>query len=124
MSFFPHYSWSTPTARTQHRCDLCGRTIRPGEKYHRMAGMDGLTAWTHRECRHCAFLRGIAHEATGEFEFHDDLIVEWEPTTVAGVRLKALWRKKWQRADGSLYPTPAPNDLADVRARADREARP
>lgn len=101
-----HYATTTPTARREHRCILCGRTIRPGEKYLRGAGMDGSSAWTWKECAHCDAIRDLARCDAGDDEYGDELIAEWEPGTLAYMRLKAMWRRKWTRGDGTLYPVP------------------
>lgn len=47
------YTDTHPRARTEHQCDDCHRTIRPGETYRRGVGMDGTAAWTWKECAQC-----------------------------------------------------------------------
>lgn len=101
MTFFSH-SW--PTARKENRCDDCGRTIRPGEVYRRGFGADGIV-WTWKECAHCSTLVHLI-EWDGSDGYGLDDFVEWEPGHVSHLRLKALWRKKWERRDGTLYPIP------------------
>ena len=48
-----HWARTNPKARKEHRCEVCSRTIKPGETYSRGAGMDGSTAWSWIECAHC-----------------------------------------------------------------------
>ena len=104
-----HYAHTWPTARKPHPCELCRRTIRPGERYLRGVGMDGITAWTWRECAHCDAIRDLARAygadgADGEYSL--DVIAEWEPQTPSQLRALVLWRRQWTRRDGSLYPVP------------------
>jgi hypothetical protein len=42
----------------------------------------------------------------GDGGVSDEDILEWEPRDVEALRWKVLWRKKWRRADGTLYPVP------------------
>lgn len=102
-----HYVDTYPKARREHRCSDCGRTIRVGEKYRRGVGMDNGTAWTWKECLHCQAIVPLVVD--GDFfeeGYGDDTFTAWEPSSVPHLRLKALWRKRWQRADGGLYPVP------------------
>ena len=104
--------WTTPVARKLHTCENCGRKIDQGEKYHSYDGIyDGIAnAW--KDCRHCAALismfdlYGIYDEGVGP-----DEVGEWEPETVAGLRAKVYWRKRWRRPDGTLYPVPQREDV-------------
>lgn len=105
-----YYADAWPTARKPHRCEDCGRTIRPGEKYRKGSGMDGSTAWTWRECEHCTCL---VHLLDRDDSYSDEDFINWEPTTLAHLRLKAMWLKKWERRDGSLYPAPTLTTLED-----------
>lgn len=101
-----HYSITRPVARKPHGCGSCGRTIQPGERYKRGAGMDG-TAWTWKECGHCdVLLEFVLHVWWDDEEYPPDVIVEWDPDGLAELRLKVLFRKQWRRADGTLYPLP------------------
>lgn len=103
------YTESHPTARQEHTCDDCGRTIRPGETYRRGAGMDGARAWTWKECAHCEVLAewlcrlGLDDDDEG---YGPDTFDGWEPVTVDELRLKANWRRKWTRRDGALVSVP------------------
>lgn len=94
---------SRPKARKPHVCQMCGRTIRPGELYRRGVGLDDGTAWTWKECLHCEQLVRYVNE---DESYDDDLINEWAPETIGHARLRAQYRRKWQRFDGSLYPLP------------------
>lgn len=105
MTFFTD---AHPVARVEHRCDDCGRTIRPGETYRRAAGMDGSTAWTWKECAHCEVLVSWLYridEVWGEGH-NEETFIEWEPATLNELRLKANWGRRWTRRDGSLVPVP------------------
>lgn len=99
-----HYNHEWRRARKQHTCYLCWRTILTGENYMRGSGMDNATAWTWKECAHCHAIIDIACD--GELEYGDITILDWEPTTLAHLRLKALWSRKWTRIDGTLQPVP------------------
>lgn len=102
-----HWTHETRTARKKHRCEMCLRVIDPGELYRRSAGMDGSTAWTWKECLHCAQLIRYVVWLESEEEYGPDLFAEWEPETIEHLRLKVLaTRLRWRRTDGTLYPTP------------------
>ena len=100
-----HYVNTKPKARVKHFCDLCNRIIRPGEVYNRQAGMDGATAWTWRECAHCDSIRDVARNHYDD-DYGMETLAYWEPEELHLMRLKAMWRRKWERDDGSLYPVP------------------
>ncbi len=110
MTFFTE---SKPTARKRHICASCRRIIEPGEVYRRGAGMDGGTAWTWKECLHCAALilrindlvdddgegyswESFADYARGDYGFE----------TVADLRAAAGWRMQWRTRRGTLLPVP------------------
>lgn len=100
-------NWTSPTARKQHRCETCGRSIEAGEKYRRYDGIYDGRACTWKNCDHCSALMSV-------FDLYDiydegigsDEVSEWEPETVAGLRAKVHWRKQWERPNGLLYPVP------------------
>ena len=102
-----HFHDTEPVARNSHTCDMCHRTIRPGEKYRRSAGMDGSSAWTWKECAHCAALATVAWRRSHLDEgYNEDLFADFEPWSVAEARVRAQVRRRWTRRDGSLYPVP------------------
>jgi len=96
-----------PVARKEHRCELCRRTIRPGEKYRRGVGLDGSTAFTFKECRHCRAVMDLADPTAGDSEYDFDVLGEWDPYGVTETRWKVQWARGWERRDGDLYPVPA-----------------
>lgn len=103
-----HFTQTTPTARKAHRCGSCGRTIAPREKYRRGAGMDGSTAWTYKECAHCAVLARYVTAMTGDGEYSPDDFHELgrngEPAPV--LRVAVQYRRRWTDSRGRLYPLP------------------
>ena len=102
-----HWTDTWPTARKEHHCFLCSRTIRPGEKYRRGVGLDSGRAWTFKECAHCRAVMDLADPTDGEYEYDDDVLIEWEPRSVTEARWRAQWKRKWERRDGDLYPIPS-----------------
>ncbi len=103
MTFYQH---TNPRARKQHRCEMCGRTIQPGEVYRRGFGADG-NAWTWKECAHCEQLVRVAFPRSWNDEsYGDDLFNDFEPQSIAEARVRAQHRRRWQRLDGTLYPIP------------------
>lgn len=100
------FFWTHPTARVAHRCGMCSRHIRPSEQYHRMAGIEAGTAWTHKECRHCRTLLEFVTAVNCESEYGADEISDWEPMTMQEARVKAMYNRRWTRRAGSLFPIP------------------
>lgn len=96
---------SFPRARKAHECDLCLRTITPGEIYARQFSVDGRGVWTFKDCRHCRLLdREIDCQRLSYYYGYDyDTVNEWEPETIHDARLKIGWRRKWRHRDGTLY---------------------
>lgn len=65
------YSEGTVTARKQHKCGDCGRTIEPGTQYVKTAGAVYGDFWTWKSCRHCHVLRQIVR-AIDEDTYYDE----------------------------------------------------
>lgn len=101
-----HYHRETRKARKPHQCQMCFRTIGPGEKYMRGSGMDGGTAWTWKECAHCEVVAQWVIKLYDLDEYGEDDIFNWDPETVGELRIKAHYLKHWTRNDGQLYPIP------------------
>lgn len=103
---------ATRTARKEHWCELCRRTIRPGEQYERQTNIYDGRLYDFKTCAHCREL--IAHAPASLQEdidwadegYSQDTILEWEPRSVAELRLKVGWKRQWRHADGSLYALP------------------
>lgn len=96
------------TARKEHRCTDCGRTIRPGETYRRGVNFDG-GAWTWKDCRHCDYVLR-KYDIAWDGEYSPDTFVEWAGDgfqDLTEARLQAGYRKRWTTAGGNLWPLPA-----------------
>lgn len=102
--FFHH---THPTARKAHRCSLCKRVIGTGETYLRGSGMDGEYAWTWKECVHCKVFAQLMARRCGYSEWEFDVLGDFEPWDIAEARVRAQFRRRWRKLDGSLYPLPS-----------------
>lgn len=108
MSDVVTLSRTRPRARVEHTCMLCGRTIRPGERYGRQGNVFDGHAYSWIECDHCDVLSTVLWYDTDVWDegIGPDEAQEWEPDTFWGLRLKALYCRRWTRRDGSLCPIP------------------
>lgn len=96
-----------PKARKIHYCEMCRRVISPGEQYSSSRNLGDGTAFTWKECAHCAALLTYVLPLWGDDEYGPDHLVDWDPNTIDHFRLKALaTRRQWRHRDGSLYPVP------------------
>lgn len=66
-----------PKARQPHTCDECHRTIRPRERYERIAHFEGGTASTSKFCVHCVVLWQVALQVEGVHDALDFHLDEW-----------------------------------------------
>lgn len=107
MAFWPEPQH--PTARIPHACDMCGRTIQPGEQYKRAAGLDAGTAWTWKECTHCQALLQVHPEILDWIDvgYNADSVTEWEPRTFEGMLRQSRFRRGWRHGNGDLAAIPA-----------------
>lgn len=96
------------TARKPHHCELCGRQIEPGERYLHQRNKESGDIWTWRNCAHCDVLLEILSRIGTDSDWGVTAVDvgEWEPETIAQMRLKVYWKLRWRRRDGSLYPVP------------------
>ena len=99
-----------PVARKAHICCMCSRTIDPGETYRRARAVGDDGPYVFKECMHCRLLIKL-HGDEFVWDWYegycDEDVREWEPATVATMRLKVQFRRRWRRRDGALYPLPA-----------------
>lgn len=96
-----------PKARKIHYCEMCRRVISPGEQYSSSRNLGGGTAFTWKECAHCTALIAYVLRLWGDDWYDANFLLDWEPTTLDHLRLKALAiRRQWRHRDGSLYPVP------------------
>ena len=106
-----------PTARVEHRCEECGRTIGRGERYSRTAAVWCGEFFTNVACLHCAVARFIfdafadcSEDFYGGLSWHlDDAEEVWSMRLAIGVR------RKWQRFDGSGLMALPRNPWPDAR---------
>lgn len=53
------FNESRPLAAKAHRCDECGRVIKPGERYERVTGKWDGDVITNKTCVYCLMMRDI-----------------------------------------------------------------
>lgn len=106
-----------PKARITHTCGSCNRNITPGESYRRTCSIFDGRKYTWKDCAHCVSFIAACDlwEWAGDFGLGPDEIECYEPSDIFGARCYVMWRRKWQRTDGTLYPIPAEvKELASV----------
>ena len=108
-------SW--PTARTGHRCGVCGRLVLPGETYWRQAGLDRGAAWTNKTCAHCESVVHAYCRAYGEDEWCPEGVTEW--AVDYDLTWLAAMRAGWRYPDGELAPFPYGSKCIDCGVRVE-----
>ena len=97
------------TARKEHTCSWCDRTIRPGEMYENGIGFDGheeSSTWV--TCQHCAYVLDH-YDIMIDGEYTNDTLAEWAEYAsefVDEARMQAGYRNGWMTARGNLWPLP------------------
>lgn len=109
------------TARKQHRCGECGRTIEPRERYEKTFVVFEGDASSHKTCGHCVearrwLLRECHGYVVGEVE--TDLREHWEEArhvkaylTRELARIVYGLRVQWTRRDGTVMALPKVRDV-------------
>ena len=96
-----------PTARVEHCCEECGRTIDKGERYSRTAAVWWGEFFTNVACLHCAIARFIVRAGCdyyynegfyGGLAYH---LHECDDRDVWMLRLHVGVARRWQRFDGN-----------------------
>lgn len=97
------YTKSRPIARKKHKCDECGSTIWPGDRYEKVAGK-----WdefqTFKTCVHCLAVRDVLEANMECFcwshgGFWEEINEWWDYTELPpGIRFKVNYLK-WERAN-------------------------
>lgn len=109
------FVYSHPTARTRHRCLLCGRQVMPGETYWRQAGFSDETAWTVKVCEHCERVAGTYCRATGADDWFEENVWEWLEDEYPA--LSAAMAAGWRFPDGELVLVPFGSRCRDCGCR-------
>jgi hypothetical protein len=114
---------STAKARKPHQCCECGRTIQPGEIYHKVFGVQDRDPFSGKWCAHCDVAKNWLWKNCGgsllsgvEEDIHEH-VHEYRRMDLA--RLDVGMRRLWKRFKGDgLLPIPrlpAPIKLGDAR---------
>lgn len=129
-------------ARKAHRCDECGRTIDPGERYLRAVGKAEGDLSTLKTCAHgeaagkwlaivCGGWpsEGLAEDLCDHWD--DSFHVIYKDGTRTSIEYRSFWLgravagigRQWRRRDGSLLPVlgPPPIDSDGRRVRSTSE---
>lgn len=114
MTEFVH---SHPTARTRHRCVLCGRQVMPGEAYWRQAGFGDGSAWTTKVCEHCERVTAVYCRDMYEYEWFEEGVREW--LCDEHPALYASMRAGWRWPDGEPVPVPFGSRCRDCGCRVE-----
>lgn len=116
------YSVTEYTARKEHKCNECGRFIKPGEKYQRAFGVyDGCSS-TYRTCAHCLVAQAwLIENCDGfvHFEVYEEVVehaMEYKQIRFGMLRLKIGMNRRWERFDktGLMKLQPMPRNIEDV----------
>lgn len=99
-----------PTARKQHTCSECGRTIRVGETYENACLLYDGTKSTSKTCVHCQEVRRWLSRECGGWCYGgvEEDIAEHahEGYGWPVARMAVGMRTHWTRRDGNLLPLP------------------
>lgn len=110
------YHVETRKARKQHRCEMCGRRIDPGEEYLHGVGMEG-SVWVWKECAHCKAAR-LLYDIDYDGEYNADYFEAWvddsrwpsfetmTPEQFHQLRHAAGYTMRWRTKGGNLLPIP------------------
>lgn len=100
----------TRTARKEHQCNECRRTIDHGETYKFECFAYERQIWTYKTCVHCLAVRDWLTEHCGTFVF--DMVKEdfldhkdEQPGRAVLRAMVAMDRYQW-RMNGNLMPVP------------------
>lgn len=66
-----------PVARKEHRCDLCGGAIKPGEQYVRRTGLYDDRFWDEKFHLNCLELIGRYCKDLDADEYTEDAVIDW-----------------------------------------------
>lgn len=114
----------TPRARKPHRCQLCGRSIAVGERYHSQFNADGGESWMWRECAHCsAVVQTLWNRRFDLEEINGFTVFDWlrESGDLALMRLAVGMKRQWRGFADGMMPIPAipPRLCVDCREPVD-----
>lgn len=101
------------TARKEHSCSECKRTIRKGERYLRAVFFSSgvKRCYVSKQCKHCQAATNWLHIQCGGFvydEVLEELVEHWGDgySSVWLGRVIVNMRRGWTRKDGSLVDVP------------------
>lgn len=104
---------TTQTARKQHQCESCRRTIEPGETYDKYTAIDPGEFTTYKECAHCNALAILwrlfswTYAEGYDYDTFADFGRDAARDTMRDARWYVQWTRQWRRRDGTLYPIPS-----------------
>lgn len=97
-----------PTARREHVCGECQRTIAVGEQYEAICGKCDGSMVRYKTCRHCIAARAWLSRECGGWLFEGvlpDLQEHWDEDGIHTRELGRLihgMRRKWRKRNGEL----------------------
>lgn len=98
------------TARKEHKCTECCRTIERGEVYKNERYVWDGSAHTQKTCAHCQVVRAWLTATCGGWVYgglREDIAEHFhEGCGIESGRLTIGMMRKWHRRDGRLMPIP------------------
>lgn len=98
------------TAKKEHRCSFCGKTIVPGERYRNQFIADGGDSYTWKSCLPCERFvekfnvqEGCWDEGITQMDFQDSVIELWrEQFPLEDVKQTKTWQKVLRLLEGKI----------------------